>query len=132
MKTLFDSVTQMESALDYQRERHSVLAGNIANIDTPGFVPFDLEQVRPEALSANALHRTDDGHILATLAPGAAEHGRLLKDATGGPAGADGNTVSLEGELAKIDSNRVRYATTSQLVSRRLALLRYASTGGNG
>ena len=38
----------------------------------------------------------------------------------------------LEKELAKIDANRVRYSASTELVSRRLALLRYAASDGNG
>jgi len=39
------------------------------------------------------------------------------------------NAVSLERELSKIDANRARYATSAELVSRRLAVLRYAASG---
>jgi flagellar basal body rod protein FlgB len=38
--------------------------------------------------------------------------------------------VQLERELAKIDANRARYSTSAELVSRRLALLRYAAGDG--
>ena len=72
---------------------------------------------------------TSEGHI--TSAPGLADGGRLYEDA-GPSAGADGNSVDLERELAKVDANRVRYAGTAELVSRRLAMLRYAATDGNG
>ena len=51
-------------------------------------------------------------------------------DSPGGP-GMDGNTVELERELAKIDANRVRYGTSTELASRRLALLRYAASDGS-
>ena len=35
-----------------------------------------------------------------------------------------------ERELSKIDANRARYATAAELVSRRLAMLRYAAGDG--
>ena len=55
---------------------------------------------------------------------------RLVFDDGGALAGPDGNAVQLERELAKVDANRLRYATSSELVSRRMALLRYAAGDG--
>jgi flagellar basal-body rod protein FlgB len=108
MKTMFSGVDALEGAMTFHRERHAVLAGNVANVDTPGYQPLDLERA-----PANA-----DG-TTSTVA---------FVDA--GSPGADGNAVSLERELAKIDANKVRYAASAELASRRLALLRY--TVGDG
>jgi flagellar basal body rod protein FlgB len=44
--------------------------------------------------------------------------------------GSDGNSVTLERELSKIDANRTRYSTSAELTSRRLAMLRYAAGDG--
>ncbi|MCX5742170.1 MAG: flagellar basal body protein [Proteobacteria bacterium] len=98
------TINQLESALTFHRERHTVLAGNIANLDTPGYRPMDLDRSTGEVVTA-----FDDG-------------GQLV--------GPDGNAVSLEREMSKIDANRARYATSTELVSRRLALLKYAAGDG--
>jgi len=127
MKTLFDGVDRLEGALTFHRARHAVLAGNVANVDTPGYRPMDLAPLAP--VGELTPTGTSEGHI--TSAPGLADGGRLYEDA-GPSAGADGNSVDLERELAKVDANRVRYAGTAELVSRRLAMLRYAATDGNG
>ena len=120
---LFGAVDHMTSAMTFHRERHTVLAGNLANIDTPGFRPMDL--VRPEAATAAAPVSTHEGHIAVSSAEPV-----VAFDDGGNLVGADGNAVSLERELAKVDANRVRYGTTTELVSRRLALLRYAAGDG--
>lgn len=138
MKTLFESVDRLESALTFHRERHSVLAGNVANVDTPGYQPLDLTPPTEIAsVSASTgvagagqlgMAKTDGAH----LGPGdGAANGQVFA-AAGETAGADGNAVNLERELAKIDANRVRYQTSAELVSRRLALLKYAATDGGG
>jgi len=130
MKTMFDAVDQMEGALTFHRERHGVLAGNLANLDTPGYRPLDLG--RPEPLATEnggvAMASTDPHH----LAPGAAATGGSATFEDAQNAGADGNAVNLEREMAKVAANRVRYATTTELVSRRLALMRYCATDGSG
>jgi flagellar basal-body rod protein FlgB len=117
-------IDTLQAALTYHRERHAVLAGNIANLDTPGFRPLDLARSPTDGAAVQAT--TDPAHIAiantqATPRP---------FDDGGALVGPDGNAVALERELAKIDANRTRYATTTELVSRRLALLRYAAGDG--
>lgn len=126
MKTLFDSVDQLQTAMDFHRERHSVIAGNLANVDTPGYKPLDLERVDAGTPGAGgALATTSEGHLQAE-----GVSSTTVAFADGNDSGADGNSVNLERELAKIDANRVRYQTSAELASRRLALLRY--TAGDG
>jgi len=126
-QALFGSVDQMERAMTFHRERHAVLAGNVANVDTPGYQPVDL--VSDAAATSASLAATHPGHLPngsgsdASLAVG-----RVVSDPAA--AGSDGNAVSLEREMAKVQANRTRYATTSELVSRRLALMRYAASDG--
>jgi len=122
---MFEGLAALESNLDYHRDRHAVLAGNLANADTPGYQPLDL--TRPEAPAAlGPLVATDPRHIGASGA--LAGGGEIVE--TPGPDGHAGNAVSMERELAKLDANRVRYMAASSLVSRRLALLKY--TAGDG
>jgi flagellar basal-body rod protein FlgB len=126
MKTMFDGVDTLERAMTFHRERQAVLAGNVANVDTPGYRSLDLEEI-PQEAGAEGLAQTDPRH----LPEGAAMEGtRVAFDDSPSGAGMDGNTVELERELAKIDANRVRYGTATELASRRLALLRYAAGDG--
>jgi flagellar basal-body rod protein FlgB len=126
MAGLFDAVDRLQGAMTFHRERQNVLAGNLANLDTPGYRPLDLE--RTPAGDPGTLATTDPAH----LQPGAAPDGTRSFDDGGALVGPDGNAVSLERELAKIDANRVRYSTSADLVSRRMALLKYAAGDGNG
>ncbi|HEX3765005.1 MAG TPA: flagellar basal body protein [Kofleriaceae bacterium] len=118
------TVDTLQAAMTYHRERHTVLAGNIANLDTPGYRPVDLE--RRTAGDPAELAVTHEGHIATAATPDVVtsfdDGGRLQ--------GGDGNAVSLERELSKIDANRARYSTSAELVSRRLAVLRYAAGDG--
>ena len=122
-RTTLDS---LEAALTYHRERHAVLAGNIANLDTPGFRPLDLTRTAPLGGGADGLATTNAAHFAInprSQVVTSFDDGGVLQ-------GSDGNAVSLERELAKVDANRTRYATSAELVSRRLALLRYAAGDG--
>jgi flagellar basal-body rod protein FlgB len=118
------TVDTLQAALTYHRERHTVLAGNVANLDTPGYRPVDLQ--RRTAGDPAALAITHEGH----MAPPASADFVTSFDDGGALQSPDGNAVSLERELSKIDANRARYSTSVELVSRRLALLRYAAGDG--
>jgi flagellar basal-body rod protein FlgB len=126
MKTMFDGVDSLERAMTFHRERHSVLAGNVANIDTPGYQSMDLEEI-PATEAPGVLARTNASH----QGPAEPEGTRKVFADSPSGAGMDGNNVELEHELAKIDANRVRYTTATELASRRLALLRYAASDGS-
>jgi len=123
---IYDGIDQLTGAMTYHRDRHSVLAGNVANIDTPGYRPADLARPAGTTAAAGELALTAAGHQAAITGPAT----NLVFDDGGALVGPDGNAVALERELAKIDANRVRYATSAELVSRRLAMLRYAAGDG--
>ena len=122
------TVDTLQSALTYHRERHTVLAGNVANLDTPGYRPVDLERYPADDPARLAITRA--GHI--AQGNGASADYVASFDDGGALQGPDGNAVALERELAKIDANRVRYNTNAELVTRRLAMLRYAAGDGVG
>lgn len=126
---VYEAVDQMQRAMTFHRNRHSTIAGNIANLDTPGYKPLDLERLPAgSALNAGRMTKTHESHI----AGGDTNAGTSLKVVEDANAmqSADGNAVNIDREMAKIDANRVRYSTTSDLVSRRLAMLRYAASDG--
>lgn len=127
MKSIFDSVDRMSDALTFHRDRHSVLAGNLANLDTPGYKPVDLERRDPVAAAPLPMAATEPGHMQSVSGPA----GENLVDSSDANPSVDGNAVNLEREMAKVAANRVRYGTTSELVSRRLALLKYAASDGS-
>ena len=125
------STDAMAGGLTFHRRRHAVLAGNVANTDTPGYRPLELERGAVVSNLDLELARTSDLHqdSLGTTDPGT---GETFYDDEGAEAGLDGNTVSVDRELAKVDANRVRYTATSRIISKRMAALRYAATDGVG
>ena len=110
--------------LDLSAAQTKLTAANMANLDTPGYRPVDLD--RATAGDPASLAVTHAGHIGSTQTTDSVK----TFDDGGQLQGADGNAVSLERELAKIDANRTRYAANSELVSRQFALLRYAAGDG--
>ena len=125
MQILFDGLAPLETSLAYHRDRHAVLAGNLANVETPGYRALDVVPGEPPT-AADSLNKTDVRHLDPTGSVGTS--GEIIEMPGRDPR--DGNAISMERELAKLDANRVRYLASSTLVSRRLALLKY--TAGDG
>lgn len=131
MVDLFRGVEIGHRALDYHLERHNVLAGNVANVDTPGFRPLELTRTLETATGGGTtLARTDAAHFAApTSALGTSFE---VAPETVVNAGNDENAVSLEHELAKLSANHVRYESAARLVQMQLGQLRYAANDGSG
>jgi flagellar basal-body rod protein FlgB len=130
---LFKAIAPLHSALDYHFERHNLLASNIAHVDTPGYVPRDIERVDGAPFQNQldvALARTDAGHISGG-SPASVSSGRVFEDPAAG-AGNDLNYVSLDREAAKLAANQIRYDVSSALASSELASLAYAAGDGRG
>jgi flagellar basal-body rod protein FlgB len=135
MSDLFSAVGSLHSALDYHLERHTVLASNVAHVDTPGYHPHDLRRVDhagsfDSALTV-ALQRTDSAHFQTPNAGAAALEGRIFEDLSAG-AGNDGNYVSLDREAAKVAANQLRYDVVSAVVTAELNQLKYAAGDAKG
>ncbi len=130
MVDLFRTVEIGHRTLDYQLERHNVLAGNVANVDTPGFRPLELTRPVESANGPTAtLLRTDSAHLGGTTTSGGAFE--ISEEAVVRP-GSDENAVSLEHELAKLSANHVRYESAARMVQMQLGQLRYAANDGTG
>lgn len=126
------SVAPFHRSLDYHSNRHNVLASNIANANTPGFRPKELLRVEAEELKTTLpLVRTEHEHFNAG---GFGEaHGMTVVPDESNIGGLDGNNVSLEREMSKLEANDVRFQSAAKLVSRQLGMLRYAANdGGSG
>lgn len=130
MKALFRTVDRLQDAMTFHRERQSVLAGNLANLDTPGYRSVDLQRsvTTTGAGAALPMTQTHSGHMQHE---GGFSGVMRTFDDGGAKQGVDGNAVTLERELAKVDANRIRYGTSSELASRRLSLLKYAAGDGS-
>ncbi len=127
MKVFSDSLRQLEQVMDSARTRQGVLASNVTNIDTPGYRAQDVEAPLFDTAMRAVMSRSDAAHMSA---PGQGS-GEVTQADDRAPR-EDGNTVSLERQMAKLEENKIRYGAASSIISRRMALLRYAVTDGNG
>jgi flagellar basal-body rod protein FlgB len=139
---IFDATLQtLERALDVRLARQAVLAGNVANADTPGFQPKELDfaaamaSAAPGAPSRPGLEgagRVGDVALATagSLAPNAPEE--FVGEVPGAAAGLDGNAVDLDRTLVAVSENALQYGASARAAGKKLAILRYAANDGQG
>ncbi|HWQ91201.1 MAG TPA: flagellar basal body rod protein FlgB [Clostridia bacterium] len=110
-----------KKTLDAVALRHEAIASNIANLETPGYRRIDLSPGFQSELDRAC--SSQNGQQIASLQP------TLVPDTTALPLGRDGNTVSLEHELAQLNQNSLVHTLETQLVSSTLFKLRMAISG---
>lgn len=111
--------------LEFLAARTNVIAENIANADTPGFVARDL--AAPEfGKRVAALKVSDPRHLTAGSSPAPARP-HLAPD---GEASLNGNEVSVETQMMKLSATRMDYQLASTVYRKGLELIRLAARGG--
>ncbi len=130
MTISIDSALGMHAdALRLRERRTEVLAGNLANADTPGFKARDLDfrAVLSQQGAGVALAGADPGHIRepAQGTPAAAE--LLYRIPT--QSSLDGNTVDPHLEKAAFAENTVRYQASLMLLGSKISGLTTAIRG---
>jgi len=118
-------------ALDLLAQRQKVLAGNIANADTPGYKArdFDFSQALAQARSGTTgggMQVTSASHLGAGGGPGSDP--QLLFRTSEQPA-LDGNTVDLDRERAHFADNALRYEATLRFINNDVRTMLSAITG---
>lgn len=132
--SLLDSVERLRAGLDYHLQRHNVLVSNLAQAETPGYRPVDLERGHFDGALNVALAAPAPGHLGTSASSAAATSEppfRVVEDSAA-KAGADGNAVDIDREAVKISTNQMRYDMLAQLASSELSGLEWAASDARG
>ncbi|MFT8246727.1 flagellar basal body rod protein FlgB [Roseomonas sp. BN140053] len=120
-----DPMALAEERLRWLDRRQGVLAGNIANADTPGYRPRDLSpfaQVLAQR-TAPALAQTAAGHLSPAGGSGAA---RARPDRRASEVAPDGNAVSIDEQALKVADNETAHQLATGLHRSFLNMFRTA------
>lgn len=115
-------------ALALRARRAEIIAGNLANADTPGYLARDLpfeEMLAGEVRSALPMARSDAQHLQPPL--GDRQLGLLYRTPT--QPSVDGNTVDSDQEMARFAENNVAFEANFSFLSGRFRTLVSAIRG---
>ena len=130
---IFGRTAQMiGKALDISAKRHNLIAGNIANMDTIGFVPRDLDfkQTLKQAMDEPEPDFLDKRH---------SDHLSGIEETLSGDM--DGvnvedvdiyhlDSVNIDREMMSLAENNILYRTTTELLLRKMKILQYSIDEG--
>lgn len=142
MKLFDTTLTRLQESLDVRLVEHNVLAGNVANADTPGYRPKQMDFAQAMAAAqqvqgsdqmavTNATHMGPGGVTTidsASRATNAATS--LIQDGRGTSPSIDGNEVDLDRTMAGMAENSLQYGASARAAGKKLAILRYVVSDG--
>ena len=124
----------LQQALDFREANQSVIASNLANIETPGYAPkkATFNQALRDAVAGRenaapgpvTLNRTHDRHLPTTLDTNGVYTIEKL--------GAGREAFSLDREMARMAKNNLLYEASVKLLSKKFDALKTAIEAGRG
>jgi flagellar basal-body rod protein FlgB len=140
----FSTLPMLEQVVTFTQARHGVLAGNIANLDTPGYRSRDLS---PEAFQERLKRAIDQQHEAASLLGSASPYENAYQpyqmsakarspardfakvtESLGGILRHDDNNTSMEHQVTEIAKNHAQHNLALSLMTAQFRLLRAAIT----
>ena len=147
--------SMMKSRMGYVSERERLISQNVANADTPGFVPKDL---KPFTLSGAGADTGSEGRLAMTQPSGSgaavgggAQGGMVMPvrtdpahlgfntsdggsatwkstDSADSEAKIDGNQVVVEDQMSKLTASRMDYQAVIGFYEKAIDMLKMAGT----
>jgi flagellar basal-body rod protein FlgB len=120
--------SMLKSKMSYVNARQQLIAQNVANADTPDYMPQDL---KPFSFTAMTQAAASDATVTqpGQLPLGASTKSGPLKpiDAPDTEARIDGNQVVLEDQMNKLTEARIDYVTAVDLYQQSMSMITTAS-----
>jgi flagellar basal-body rod protein FlgB len=117
-------------ALQIRTDRMEVLAGNLANANTPGYkardIDFQKAMKSAQQFSGKNLTRTHDNHIKGSMQ----SSGELQFRISNQPDTGDGNTVDMQIERNTFLDNGLRYQAGMAFLNGKISGMKKAIKGG--
>lgn len=118
-------------SLKVSARRHNLVSGNITNVDTIGYKPRDLdfqktlEQAMAEPYPDEMTH-THPEHFKGDNVFEISMAGEIRDDANG----YHPDSVDIDREMTTLIENNIQYRTSTEMLLRKMGMLRHAISGG--
>lgn len=133
------SIPVLQQLAQFAQARHAVLAGNIANMDTPGYRVRDLSPHKFQELLKTALHERDLAQSAAATGPSyglppvanptagpAVDALRQVSENLQGILYHDDSNDSLEQQIAELTKNQMQHNLAVTIMTSQFRLLHAA------
>jgi len=128
------TIAVLQKSLDLRAQKQQVIAGNIANAETPGYSARKLsfEDNLRKAISTpeTAVRKTNAKHFPIGSSGISRVQGTITKQISTDSLG-DGNSVSVDDEMFDLAENQLLYEAGSQILKKKFSMLKFAASNGN-
>lgn len=119
------------NSLDVSARRHNLVAGNIANMDTIGYTPRDLDFKKTlerlmQEKPPESLARTHEGHLSTSEREPVNMNGEISEDVDI----YHKDSVNIDTEMINLVENNIKYRTTTEMLLRKMSVLKYSIDEG--
>lgn len=133
-----NTINVLAKSVDLRAKNQNLIASNIANAETPNFIPKTLafEQELQGALNSSKRSQQSSSishprHIpLSGVANNLQSVRGTVVETPAKTPGNDGNAVELENEMSKMAENQVMFNASVQMLNKKFEGLRTAIKGG--
>lgn len=112
------SINLLEKMLNVSATKHKVIANNIANINTPGYKKLEVsfaEQLE-KVIKDTSMDKFDAFQPKIVVS----------KEDTNGTVRNDGNNVDMDKEVSALMKNTLSYSVYTQLLAKKMELVKSA------
>ncbi len=132
MEGKFNIFSVLSKRMDWLSQRQKVLADNVANSDTPNYVPRDLNEAEFQNVLRNRLPAveptaTHAGHMRGTMQSGGPA--RIQRQKNPYETSPSGNAVILEEQLIEVAKTQSDYQMIVNLYRKHMDMYRMAVRG---
>lgn len=125
----------LKKGLDIEMMRNSVIASNLANVETPGYKAknINFEKTFQDALGTKnqiKMAQTNSRHISTGIDTLVRAQPKV--DVESDPSRPDGNNVNIDKEMTKLADVQLGYDALATVLTKRGSILKYAITEGKG
>jgi flagellar basal-body rod protein FlgB len=109
------SVHVLSQAMSLRLKKHAAISGNIANADTPGYRPKAVSF--EENLQRAVVQRQTDSLARVDV---------KVEDVDDGVPRLDGNSVSMDRQMANLTENATIYQASAEFLKKKLGMVKRA------
>lgn len=121
------TVNFLGKALGVSSKRQGLISSNIANIDTIGYQPKDID------FKASLVQALDERgpSTMARSHPKHFQRGELVElSAPSRTFDSEATSVDIDQEMTRLSENNIKYRTSAEVLLRKISMIRNAITDG--
>jgi len=127
------TIAVLQKSLDLRAQKQQVIAGNIANAETPGYAArkMSFEDNLRRAINTPEVsgHKTNAKHFAIGTSAISGVQAEITRQ-TDSVSFGDGNSVSVDDEMFDLAENQLLYEASSQILKKKFSMLKFAVSDG--